>query len=64
MGAVAVRPKCIMTAWRCIERSNGTWVLFIDHPFGADPEWAIKGHPVYLRQCDPGDRMLRWHPRQ
>jgi hypothetical protein len=19
---------------------------------------------VYLRPCDPGDRMLRWHPRQ
>src|SRR3954447_10798064 len=21
---------------------NGTWVFFIDHPFGADPDWAVK----------------------
>jgi ketosteroid isomerase-like protein len=24
---------------------DGTWVFFMDHPFGADPEWAIDAPP-------------------
>jgi ketosteroid isomerase-like protein len=24
---------------------DGSWVLFIDHPFGADPDWALKEPP-------------------
>ena len=24
---------------------DGTWVFFIDHPCGADPEWAVKAPP-------------------
>jgi ketosteroid isomerase-like protein len=24
---------------------DGTWVFFIDHPFGADAEWAVKAPP-------------------
>jgi hypothetical protein len=64
MGAVGVRPKCIYDDMEVHRKVGRHLVLFIDHPFGADPEWAIKDHPVYLRQCDPGDRMLRWHPRQ
>jgi ketosteroid isomerase-like protein len=24
---------------------DGTWVFFIDHPFGADPSWAIEAPP-------------------
>ena len=24
---------------------DGTWVFFIDHPSGADPEWAVKAPP-------------------
>jgi ketosteroid isomerase-like protein len=24
---------------------EGTWVFFIDHPFGADPSWAVKAPP-------------------
>ena len=24
---------------------DGTWVFFIDHPFGADPDWAVKAPP-------------------
>ncbi|WFP61446.1 nuclear transport factor 2 family protein [Mesorhizobium sp. WSM4904] len=25
---------------------DGTWAFFIDHPFGADPEWAIDAPPA------------------
>jgi ketosteroid isomerase-like protein len=25
---------------------DGTWVFFIDHPFGADPSWAIDAPPA------------------
>jgi ketosteroid isomerase-like protein len=25
--------------------ADGTWVFFIDHPSGADPEWAVKAPP-------------------
>ena len=25
---------------------DGSWVFFIDHPFGADPEWAVKAPPA------------------
>jgi ketosteroid isomerase-like protein len=25
---------------------DGTWVFFIDHPFGADPDWAVKAPPA------------------
>jgi ketosteroid isomerase-like protein len=25
---------------------DGTWVFFIDHPSGADPDWAIKAPPA------------------
>jgi len=24
---------------------DGSWVFFMDHPFGADPEWAVKAPP-------------------
>jgi hypothetical protein len=24
---------------------DGTWVFFIDHPFGADPFWAVDAPP-------------------
>jgi ketosteroid isomerase-like protein len=24
---------------------DGTWVFFMDHPFGADPDWAVKAAP-------------------
>jgi ketosteroid isomerase-like protein len=24
---------------------DGTWVFFIDHPFGADPSWAVESPP-------------------
>jgi ketosteroid isomerase-like protein len=24
---------------------DGTWVFFIDHPFGADPSWAVDRPP-------------------
>jgi ketosteroid isomerase-like protein len=24
---------------------DGTWVFFIDHPSGADPDWAVKAPP-------------------
>jgi ketosteroid isomerase-like protein len=24
---------------------DGTWVFFIDHPFGADPAWAVEAPP-------------------
>ncbi|RWN67970.1 MAG: DUF4440 domain-containing protein [Mesorhizobium sp.] len=24
---------------------DGTWAFFIDHPFGADPEWAVEAPP-------------------
>jgi ketosteroid isomerase-like protein len=24
---------------------DGTWVFFIDHPFGADPDWAVATPP-------------------
>jgi ketosteroid isomerase-like protein len=24
---------------------DGTWVFFIDHPFGADPSWAVETPP-------------------
>ena len=24
---------------------DGTWVFFIDHPFGADPDWAVAWPP-------------------
>jgi ketosteroid isomerase-like protein len=24
---------------------DGTWAFFIDHPFGADPDWAVKAPP-------------------
>jgi ketosteroid isomerase-like protein len=24
---------------------DGTWVFFIDHPFGADPTWAVEAPP-------------------
>ena len=26
--------------------ADGTWVIFIDHPFGADPEWSVKSPPA------------------
>jgi hypothetical protein len=26
--------------------STGTWYFFIDHPFGADPSWAISRPPA------------------
>jgi ketosteroid isomerase-like protein len=25
--------------------SDGTWVFFIDHPFGADADWAVEAPP-------------------
>jgi ketosteroid isomerase-like protein len=25
--------------------ADGTWVFFIDHPCGADPEWAVRAPP-------------------
>jgi hypothetical protein len=25
---------------------DGTWVFFIDHPWGADPDWAVKAPPA------------------
>ena len=25
---------------------DGTWVFFIDHPFGADPSWAVDAPPA------------------
>jgi ketosteroid isomerase-like protein len=25
---------------------DGTWYFFIDHPFGADPSWAIPSLPA------------------
>jgi hypothetical protein len=25
--------------------SNGEWVFFIDHPWGADPSWAVDRPP-------------------
>ena len=25
--------------------ADGTWVFFIDHPFGADPDWAVEAPP-------------------
>ena len=24
---------------------DGSWVFFMDHPFGADPDWAVKAPP-------------------
>jgi ketosteroid isomerase-like protein len=24
---------------------DGTWAFFIDHPFGADPDWAVEAPP-------------------
>ena len=24
---------------------DGSWVFFMDHPFGADPEWAVEAPP-------------------
>ncbi len=24
---------------------DGTWAFFIDHPFGADPSWAVEAPP-------------------
>jgi ketosteroid isomerase-like protein len=24
---------------------DGTWVFFVDHPFGADPSWAVEVPP-------------------
>jgi len=24
---------------------DGTWVFFMDHPFGADPSWAVEAPP-------------------
>ena len=24
---------------------DGTWVFFMDHPFGADPDWAVNRPP-------------------
>src|SRR5215218_9425405 len=24
---------------------DGTWVFFLDHPFGADPSWAVEAPP-------------------
>ena len=24
---------------------DGTWVFFLDHPFGADPSWALEAPP-------------------
>jgi hypothetical protein len=24
---------------------DGTWAFFIDHPFGADPTWAVSAPP-------------------
>jgi ketosteroid isomerase-like protein len=26
--------------------SDGTWVFFLDHPFGADPVWGIEAPPL------------------
>lgn len=26
--------------------ADGTWVFFIDHPFGADPDWAAEALPA------------------
>ena len=26
--------------------ADGTWVFFIDHPFGADPSWAVDAPPA------------------
>jgi len=26
--------------------ADGTWVFFIDHPFGADPTWAVAAPPA------------------
>jgi ketosteroid isomerase-like protein len=26
--------------------ADGTWVFFMDHPFGADPSWAIERPPI------------------
>ena len=25
---------------------DGTWVFFMDHPFGADPSWAVAAPPT------------------
>jgi ketosteroid isomerase-like protein len=25
---------------------DGSWVFFIDHPFGADAKWAVKAPPA------------------
>jgi hypothetical protein len=25
--------------------ADGTWYFFMDHPFGADPQWAIERPP-------------------
>jgi ketosteroid isomerase-like protein len=26
---------------------DGTWVIFLDHPFGDDPGWAVEGPPPH-----------------
>ena len=26
--------------------ADGTWAFFIDHPFGADPDWAVPAPPA------------------
>jgi len=31
--------------WRAGIRPDGTWVFFMDHPFGADPSWAVEVPP-------------------
>ena len=41
----ASRSRCTITAWRCTQAPDGTWYFFIDHPFGADPSWAVAAPP-------------------
>ena len=38
------------------------FIVLIDGAGAASQDGSIAS--VYLRPCDPGDRMLRWHPRQ
>ena len=37
-------------------------IVLVDGAGAASQDGSIA--LVYLRPCDPGDRMLRWHPRQ
>jgi len=54
-------------AHSCAELNVGAkkrreFIVLVDGAGAASQDGSIAS--VYLRPCDPGDRMLRWHPRQ